>query len=418
MSRPLRMLIVEDSEDDTLLLVRELRRGGYDPTFERVETAEGMNAALEKHQWDIVIADYAMPQFSAIDALGLFKEKGLEAPFFIVSGAIDEETAVAAMRAGAHDYIMKDHLGRLIPAIDRELRQAEVRRQRERAENAMKKAHDELEQRVEERTAELVRTAEQLRVELAERKRAEEALRIAHKDIEIKASDLESAYDELSQYSHVVAHVLKAPLRSIHNYADFLSEDLGTTLSAEQTDVLENLGRAVRQGVELVDGLLDFASLDRRSRQNHPTNIGAFLHKLVKSLDYPPDVEVVMGDDWPTIDTDPTALQQVFENLIRNAVTFNQSQRKRIEIGWLPLENEHCEVFVRDNGIGIESRYHDQIFGVFARLHTRDEYEGLGLGLAVVKKGLAKLHGSIRIESKVGKGSTFFVTLPNTQQGR
>ncbi|MCL4294640.1 MAG: PAS domain S-box protein [Anaerolineae bacterium] len=138
MSRPLRVLIVEDSEDDTLLLLRELRRGGYDPTYERVETAEAMRAALAGQSWEIVIADYSLPHFSAPAALALLQASGLDLPFIIVSGTVGEETAVAAMKAGAHDYLMKGQLARLVPAIERELREAEGRRERRRAEEALR----------------------------------------------------------------------------------------------------------------------------------------------------------------------------------------------------------------------------------------------------------------------------------------
>ena len=130
MGEPLRVLIIEDSEDDTLLLARELQRGGYDPTFERVDSAETMAEALAAQPWQIVLADYSMPQFSGTDALELLKETGLDIPFIFVSGAMGEEIAVAAMKTGAHDYVIKGNLKRLIPAIARELREAEMRRQR------------------------------------------------------------------------------------------------------------------------------------------------------------------------------------------------------------------------------------------------------------------------------------------------
>lgn len=130
MSVPLRLLLVEDSEDDILLIVRELRRGGYNLVYQRVDTDAAMNAALDGKQLDIIIADYAMPQFSGIAALHLFKEKGLDVPFIIVSGTIGEDVAVAAMKAGAHDYLHKDNLARLVPAVERELREAKVRRER------------------------------------------------------------------------------------------------------------------------------------------------------------------------------------------------------------------------------------------------------------------------------------------------
>ncbi len=142
MSTPLRVLIVEDAEDDTLLVLRELRRGGYEPTFERVDTPEAINAALEQQTWDIVLSDYAMPRFSMPAALAMVKEKGLDLPFIIVSGAIGEEAAVAAMRAGAHDYVMKSNLARLAPAVERELREAEVRRERKRAEEALRESEE------------------------------------------------------------------------------------------------------------------------------------------------------------------------------------------------------------------------------------------------------------------------------------
>jgi PAS domain S-box-containing protein len=134
---PLRVLIVEDSEDDALLLLRELRRGGYEPLYEQVDTPEAMNAALDKGPWDVVISDYYMPHFRAPDALKLLRRRGLDAPFVIVSGKVGEELAVEAMKAGAYDYIMKDNMTRLCATIERGLEEAEVRRERERAEKIL-----------------------------------------------------------------------------------------------------------------------------------------------------------------------------------------------------------------------------------------------------------------------------------------
>ena len=176
-SETLRVLVVEDSEDDVLLLTRYLQQGGYDPEVERVDTAEAMERALAGRTWDLVICDYAMPRFTVFGALGLIKERGDDLPFIVVSGAIGEETAVACMKAGAHDYVMKDNLTRLIPAIKRELAEAEIRRERTRAQEKLRKAHAELERRVDERTAELVRKNEQLLAEISERERAQQALR-------------------------------------------------------------------------------------------------------------------------------------------------------------------------------------------------------------------------------------------------
>ena len=138
MGVPLRTLIIEDSEDDALLLVRTLQKGGYDLSYERVETADAMGEAITKKTWDVIISDYSMPHFSGHAAQALYKEKRLDIPFIIVSGTIGEEAAVAAMVSGAHDYVMKSNLLRLVPAIQRELRDAESRKECKRAAEELK----------------------------------------------------------------------------------------------------------------------------------------------------------------------------------------------------------------------------------------------------------------------------------------
>ncbi len=137
-AHPLRVLIVEDSEDDAELLLIELRRAGYDPQFRMVQTRDDMVAALDEQEWDIVVSDYNMPHFSALGALGVMHDRNLDLPFIILSGAIGEETAVAAMKAGAHDYVMKGHVARLLPAMERELREAGERAARRQAERALR----------------------------------------------------------------------------------------------------------------------------------------------------------------------------------------------------------------------------------------------------------------------------------------
>lgn len=174
--RPLRVLLIEDCETDALLLLRTLQRAGFEPEHRRVDTARDMDQALREREWDLVLADHHMPQFSAPEALEVLKQHGVDIPFIIVSGHIEEETAVRAMMAGAHDYIMKDRLARLAPAVIRELREAEVRRQCKQIETALRRAQEELELRVEERTAILRDTNQKLQQALQERHRLESEL--------------------------------------------------------------------------------------------------------------------------------------------------------------------------------------------------------------------------------------------------
>jgi len=140
MNTPLRLLIIEDSESDAGLIARRLQKAGYDLEYDRVETAEEMKAGLAKQNWDLIIADYNLPGFSGRKALEIFKEDGRDIPFIVVSAAIGEDKAVALMKAGAHDYVMKDNLARLVPAVERELREAAGRRERRRAEDELVKS--------------------------------------------------------------------------------------------------------------------------------------------------------------------------------------------------------------------------------------------------------------------------------------
>ena len=133
MDTPLRVLLTEDSEDDAALLLRHLQRDGYQVTSQRVDTSKAMSEALASKAWDIVIADYAMPQFSGMAALGLVQRKYPDLPFIMVSGSAGEEIAVEVMRAGAHDYILKGNLARLAPVVKREIRDATIRKERREA---------------------------------------------------------------------------------------------------------------------------------------------------------------------------------------------------------------------------------------------------------------------------------------------
>ncbi len=136
--KPLRLLLVEDSENDAALLIEYLRHGGYEPDYIRVDSAKALSEALDRERLGSVIADYTMPGFSGTAALSQVRDRGLELPFIFVSGSIGEEIAVDAMKNGADDYIIKNNLSRLIPAINRELRDADVRRERSKAEERIR----------------------------------------------------------------------------------------------------------------------------------------------------------------------------------------------------------------------------------------------------------------------------------------
>jgi PAS domain S-box-containing protein len=144
MNKPLRVLVVEDSQDDATFVLRELKRGGFDPMSARVESLGEFSSALDERGWDVVISDHTMPGFGSLQALDLLQKKQLDIPFIVVSGTIGEEVAVKTMKAGAHDYVMKSNLARLVPSIERELRDAWSRRTKRRAEEALRRSEEEL----------------------------------------------------------------------------------------------------------------------------------------------------------------------------------------------------------------------------------------------------------------------------------
>ncbi|MCG2731936.1 MAG: response regulator [Pseudodesulfovibrio aespoeensis] len=142
MSTPIRILIVEDSEDDALLTLRELKKGGYDVEWKMVDTPQALDRALDEGHWDIILSDFQMPAFDGREALRLVHEKGLDVPFIVISGVLVEENAVEILKAGASDYVKKGNWARLIPAVERELREAESRKERKRAQKEEAKAQE------------------------------------------------------------------------------------------------------------------------------------------------------------------------------------------------------------------------------------------------------------------------------------
>ena len=247
--------------------------------------------------------------------------------------------------------------------------------------------------------------------DVSEQKQNEEKLAAQQKKLAEKVLELKQSNAELSEYAYVVSHDLKAPLRAVRNYADFLNEDLEGRLSREHETYLEGLKKAVSQGEALIRDLLNFARIGQARELPEEINLEGLVDEIRDALDLCEDSQVSVRG-CPALTADRMLLKLILVNLINNSLKFNRSDVKRVEVECRAVPGEQVQLRVIDNGIGIETHYHEQIFRVFQRLHTDTAYEGTGIGLAIVKKAAVQMGGSVRLESTPGKGSTFILNLP------
>jgi PAS domain S-box-containing protein len=227
--RPIRVLHVEDSEDDAFLLSKQLKRDGYKIVSKRIDTLDAVKGALAKLEWDIIISDYILPGFSGLDTLRLIQEQNSEIPCIIVSGKISEETAVEAMKAGATDFVLKDNLVRLGPAIERALDEAKKKQELKAAQEKLRQSYRDLEEKVQERTAQLMDNNQRLEKEIEVRKKAEAEVnkllaesRIQEEELRAHQKELQAQADELNKASEAIRES-EARFRSVlDNSRDFI----------------------------------------------------------------------------------------------------------------------------------------------------------------------------------------------------
>jgi two-component system cell cycle sensor histidine kinase/response regulator CckA len=376
MATPLRVLMIEDSEADSELVLRLLRKGGYQVESRRVDSARALAVCLDGPSWDIVISDYSMPGFSGTAALAMIREKGLDPPFIFVSGTIGEEAAVGAMRMGAQDYIMKDHMARLLPAIQRELRQAAVRNE--------------------------------------------------GKQIELRIRQLEK-FEALGKMAGGIAHDFNNVITAIMGWAELGGRDaLPESPSAESFRQIEQ--QTIR-AAGLTRQLLAYA----RRRLLEPTSIdlnhvvgeaGDFLQQLVGEQIR---MTLLLASDLSAICADAGQIERALVNLCVNArdampdggsltvetrnVLFEPGDRR------LPPDSTpgpYVILSVADTGVGMDAATIEHIFDPF--FTTKEVGKGTGLGLSTTL-GIVKQHGGfIDVKSQPNCGAQFHMYLPAAEE--
>jgi two-component system chemotaxis sensor kinase CheA len=400
MTRPLSLLLVEDSADDAELLLAELKRCDFETTYERVDSDADLRGALAAGSWQLVLCDYGLPSFSALEAIKIVRECAADIPLVILSGTIGEEAAVDTLRAGARDVVLKGNLARLGPVVERELAEANSRRREE---------------------------------QLA-RKRADE-LALAKRLTERKTQQLEIAMKYKSEFFANMSHELRTPLNSVLILAGLLGENPEHNLTAKQVEYANVIQSSGNDLLGLIDDLLDLAHVESGSvnaeiAQLALTDISEALHR---NFDHAGEEKAVafaveFADGLPDyIQTDSARLLQILGHLLDNAFKFTEhgSVTARItpaESGWsatndtLTKAGRVIAFEITDTGIGMTAETQRRVFQDFVQgdgSHARRQ-GGTGLGLSLSRGLMPVLGGEITVTSSPGEGSTFTLYLPAT----
>ena len=366
---PLRTLVIEDCEEDHDLLLLRLGEAGFGPSSLRVETMSEIKEAFKTNEWQIVFSDFDLPGFDGLRALELVRAINSETPFFIVSGVIDEEQAVAAMKAGAQDYFFKGKLARLGPAVHRELHEAEQRRQRREAR------------------VELDRDRNQLR------------------------------HDRL-RFVDVMSHEIRTPLNIINVAAGMLSrygERMGESGRQERTAEIQD---AVTRMTRVIDKVLLTSRLElqRWDLKSETFNLAFWCEKFLRDTigvsGLNTRIRVKFINLPPKVAMDQRILEIALQNLLSNALKYSPPE-SLVELELSGDARGRIRFSVRDCGIGIPEADMPHILESFYRAANVGDVPGTGLGLAIVK-ACTDLHGgTLEIASKPGQGTDIKLCLPD-----
>ncbi|MCB6097605.1 sensor histidine kinase [Flavobacterium psychrophilum] len=240
------------------------------------------------------------------------------------------------------------------------------------------------------------------------KQQSDEIIRI-NKQREELLKNLEKQNQALNQYAHVVSHDLKAPLRSIDTLINWFKEDNAAILDDNNNKSLDLVLSNVEKMDLLIKGILDYSAIDKLEVKDRTIDLNILIHKIIRTITIPNHIEIILKNKMPKIVGNDITLKQLFQNLIQNAIKYNDKEMGFVEIGSKENDNE-IEFYIKDNGIGIKERYQDKIFNLFSKLENTDQSSGIGL--SIVKKIIDIYQGKIWLESQETIGTTFYFTIP------
>ena len=404
--KKIRILFIDDDKVDRMAFERFMNKQGDMFEYFLASSINETKKILKIVNVDIIISDYQLGDGNALDLFGFV----IDVPIIIATGAGNQETAIAAMKAGAYDYLVKDSENNYLKTLPIVVENAFNRKQ---TEIELDKYRKHLEELVQVRTAELQR-------ENDVRKQAEKELKNVNEDL-IKTNK------DLKNFTYIIAHDIQEPLRKISSFGDFLLEDFGERLNKEGIAYIHRIQASAERMKTLIENLLEISVVGTMDIQYEKVNTNELIDEMLHLLDFM-EVEESNTEEGKRkyIDTKGNKVNihklddiiieskqfvKVFQHLIGNALKYQRNDK----LALIEILSEHVgkkiRFTIRDNGIGIESKFFHKIFIIFQRLHTRDKYPGTGIGLALCKKIIEYYGGEIWCESEVGKGSTFYFTL-------
>jgi len=360
----IRVLLVESNLSDGH--VRQLLSAGSQSIhFVTEMTADFLEATrlLGCKNYDVVIVDLQLSE-SRFDCIEKIRASDAYMPLIVMTESGDEEIGIEAIRCGADDYLVKGKI--FADVLRRSIRYAIERKKEQK--------------RVEEKLAELV-------------------------------AKLEESNGELKDFAYIVSHDLKAPLRGIKTLADWIANDYGDKLGEQGKERIGLLLSRVERMHNLINGVLEYSRVGRVREEHVEVDLNKLVGEIIESLGAAENISIEVANDLPMVICEETRITEVFQNLLSNAIKFMDKPQGRIRVG-SEEEDSYWKFYVRDNGPGISEKNYEKIFHMFRTLRPRDEFESTGVGLAVVKKIVEMYGGRIWVESTLGKGSTFFFTLP------
>ena len=370
--KELKILMLEDLQDDVGLIERTLRKEGMSFSGKRVDSQDEFTQCLQTFHPDVILSDHALPQFNSLEALKICRTHAVNVPFILVTGTVSEEFAVSCLKQGADDYVLKSNMVRLPSAI----------------QNALKQRHHE-----------------------AKRKKAERTLRKQNEEL-VKINK------ELDSFVYSVSHNLRAPLMSVLGLINLVQLE-----NKKDANNLNNYFQMIQHSIYKLDDtlkeILDYSRNARSALNVVEVDIRQIIEDSFERLKYMEGSESIsktieVRGSLP-FHSDPYRLSVIINNLVSNAIKYRDVAKKDHVLSVKAnVTDNNVEISVSDNGIGIPEEYLHKIFDMFYR--ATDRSEGAGLGLYIVRETVEKLQGSIAVESEAGEWTTFRIALPDLGQ--